>query len=238
MALLRPVGSARNPLGSIEKMIESESAIRNERRKGRRIAIENENGTSRVKKKENLTVRGSETRNEEIETEVKTTNEEAEVLVTTIGTTSTIMNADFSLENMADLNVNGTRTLTVKRIATAISLQNITEMTRKKRGKTRKIVDCLVVMCQVTRKTGMTPLKRKRVGETEVMRMAGRKESRRTGLRVNVQKRHVHFSLLAKHYLIFLQRPRYSREEVPFDRMSIDKRQDSAREETPEEGEI
>ena len=37
---------------------------------------------------------------------------------------------------------------------------------------------------------------------------------------------------------IFLQRPRYSREEVPSDRMGIDKRQDATREETPEEGEI
>ena len=59
---------------------------------------------------------------------------------------------------------------------------------------------------------------------------------------MSVQKRHVHFddfSLLAKPYLFFfLQRPRYSREEVPSDRMSIDKRQDSTREETPEEGEI
>jgi ethanolamine ammonia-lyase large subunit len=173
MGLLRPVGSARNPFGSIEMMSESESATRN----GRRSAI----GTSHVKKIENLTVKESEIRNEEIESEGKTMNEEAEVLDTTIGTTSTIVNADSPLENMADLIVNGTRTLTVKRIATAISLQNITEMTMKKRGKTRKIVDCLVVVV-ITRKAGMTHLKRKRVGETEVMRMAGRKESRRTGL--------------------------------------------------------
>ena len=68
MALLRPVGSARNPFGSIETMIESESATRNGRRKERRSAIR----TSHVKKK------GSETRNEEIESEVKTMNEEAD----------------------------------------------------------------------------------------------------------------------------------------------------------------
>ena len=57
---------------------------------------------------------------------------------------------------------------------------------------------------------------------------------------MNVQKRHVRFDdfffLLAKphRFFFFLQRPRYSREEVPSDRM----RQDSTREETPEEGEI
>ena len=47
-----------------------------------------------MKKKENLTIKGSETRNTEIESKVKTMKEEAEVLDITIGTTSTIMNAD------------------------------------------------------------------------------------------------------------------------------------------------
>ena len=58
-----------------------------------------------------------------------------------------------------------------------------------------------------------------------------------------MQKRYVHVEILFLFFgktssLIFLQRPRYSREEVPFDRISLEKRQDSAREETPEEGEI
>ena len=68
-------------------------------------------------------MRGSKTRNKEIETEVKTMSEEAEVLNTTIGTTSTIMNTDSPLDNMS---VNRTRTLTMKRIVTAITLQSIT----------------------------------------------------------------------------------------------------------------
>jgi hypothetical protein len=190
MELLRPVGSARSPLGSIETMIVNETATATRNGKGRRSATVNETGTSHVKRREILTARGSGTRNEEIE--VKTMNEEAEALDTTIGTRSTIMNAA-TLKSMVDLIVNGIRNLTVKRIATATSLQSITGMvTRKKRRKTGKKNYLVLTVCQVSRKSGMMHLKRKRMEETEVMRTGERKGSRRTGLRMNVQKRYTH----------------------------------------------
>ena len=58
---------------------------------------------------------------------------------------------------------------------------------------------------------------------------------------MNVQKKYAHaddLSHLNSHPFDLQQRPRYEREEVPSDRMGIDKGQGSAREETPEEGEI